>query len=59
MSKKIKEALQAFALMVFGALIFTPLLIKACETEYEYNHAKSVQWQQDLKDGKPFTDFNK
>lgn len=55
---KLKEVLYTFTVMIMGAIIITPLLMKACDAEYEYQQAKSAQWQQDIKDGKPFTDFN-
>lgn len=58
MKSKIKEVLYTFIIIFMGAIILTPILIKACDAEYEYQQAKSEQWQQDIKDGKPFTDFN-
>ena len=31
--------------------------LKACDYEYHNQVAKSEQWQQDIKDGKPFTNY--
>lgn len=58
MKSKIKEFFCMFIITVMGGILLTPLLMKACDAEYEYQQAKAEQWQKDLKEGKPFTDFN-
>lgn len=58
MKKTVIDMLKFFALVLLGTVLTTPLLMKACDAEYEYQQAKQEQWQQDSKDGVAFTDFN-
>lgn len=40
------------------AIVFSAMFFKACEGEAEYQAAKYKQWQEDLKEERPFTDFS-
>lgn len=57
MKKKLIDMLKLFVVMLLGTLIMSPLLMKACDADYEYQQAKYSQWQQDSQLNKPFTDF--
>ena len=36
----------------------TSLTLRACDKEYENQVNKNIQWQKDIKNGKPFTDYS-
>ena len=47
-----------YFLFICGIVGITALGLKACDAEYENQKNKNIQWQKDIKDGKPFTDFS-
>lgn len=40
------------------ALLITPLILKACDNEYEYQYAKYDQWKDEREKGIPYTSFS-
>ena len=50
--------------ILYSAIAFIMLVsvmvlgLKACDHEAEQNEIKNRQWVQDVKDGKPYTNFN-
>ena len=47
-----------YSTLAFIVVIFTCVLVKACDHEYELETAKHAQWQFEREHGLPYTSFS-
>ena len=47
----------SYMCLVLMMLIIFAIGLKACEYEYQMDVAKSKQWHEDIKNGKPYTNY--
>lgn len=53
-----KSTLKIMTFNLIMIFIFTPLILKACDREHEYETAKYKQWEKERKAGVPYTSFS-
>ncbi len=53
-----KEFIKFLSFQVAAFLIFTPVILKACDREHEYQQAKYDQWKSDRIAERPYKSFN-
>lgn len=53
-----KKFISYTALQILAIVIITPLILKACDREAEYQEAKYAQWEYERKNNLPYTTFS-
>lgn len=47
-----------YLILAFMVVIFTCLLVKSCDREYDLETAKHAQWKYERENGLPYTSFS-